>query len=72
MTFGQLPISARFVMADSPGGAIKVKTGYDRWKWEWHTGFVPVAIGCRADREVITVDESDSDTSSLPAGSCPE
>lgn len=53
MTFGELPIGARFVMADSPGGVIKVKTGYGRWMWEGHEGFLPVSNGCRSDREVI-------------------
>jgi hypothetical protein len=45
-------------MADSPGGDVKVKTGFERWKWEGHRGFLPVAVGCRAEREVIQVQES--------------
>jgi hypothetical protein len=56
MTFGELPIGARFVMADSPKGQVKIKAGFQRWKWEGHDGFLPVAIGCRPDREVIPID----------------
>jgi hypothetical protein len=58
MTFGELPIGARFVMADSPQGDVKVKTGFERWRWEGHTGFLPVAAGCRPDREVIEIKRS--------------
>jgi hypothetical protein len=57
-TFGQLPIGARFVMADSTGGAVKVKTGYGRWKWEGHRGFLPVAVGCRPEREVVQLEDT--------------
>jgi hypothetical protein len=57
MTFGELPIGARFTFADSPRGDVKVKTGFGRWKWEGHAGFLPVAIGCRADREVVEIQE---------------
>jgi anti-sigma factor ChrR (cupin superfamily) len=56
VTFGELPIGARFVMADSPKSDVKVKTGYQRWKWEGHRGYLMVAIGSRADREVIRLE----------------
>lgn len=58
MTFGELPVGTRFTFASSPVGDVKVKTGFNRWKWDNHFGFLPVANGCRADREVIPIEKN--------------
>lgn len=52
MTFAELPIGARFVFADSPSGPLKIKTGFERWKWAEHDSVTPIIHGCRPDREV--------------------
>lgn len=54
MTFGELPIGARFATESSPGCA-KIKTGFGRWKWADHVGFLPVANRYGPDRAVIQI-----------------
>ena len=58
MTFGELPIGARFVTVESPA-CPKIKTGFEWWKWADHAGYLPVANRYGADREVIGIEEGD-------------
>jgi hypothetical protein len=53
MTFGELPVGAWFRTTSSP--VAKIKTGFNRWKWAHHEGFLPVSNGANPDLEVTRI-----------------
>lgn len=57
-TFGALPVGTWFRTARSPAVA-KIKTGFNRWKWAHHEGFLPVSNGAASNLEVIRIDPFD-------------